>query len=396
MSDSRPFPFGVAADSSDEHVDERGPDTLNRLLLHGARYHDRAELFLDWEKGRRTGWGWQGTPDWRADRSAIRTALVLRQRLQVGGGETVALWFPLSREWAYVERGCWSIGAISVPVWPEWDLRRVGEVLADASPQVLFAPDIESLNALKLTGGLPESVRATILMGGPTDPEEESLPFEKLMDYGSVLDTPERASMWRTSAREAEPGDVVAFEYAETGLDRREVDHRVLVRVIESVLRRFPPARGRVRVLADERPEMLSRAILYACWADGLSRAAFATSAEAAGRVAELEPELVVCREGMVTSFLRAIEARRKENRHVASERKRLLGLFGAGGRNGKAAARTGAAADDGGHGGGAGPICFVIADRSEVGPELAARVTGAARFVSRSALDVDAELEVL
>jgi len=56
---------------------------MNRLLLHGARYHDRKAVFVSRDLGE--------TPDWRADRLSIRVALALRQDLAVGPGDLVAL-----------------------------------------------------------------------------------------------------------------------------------------------------------------------------------------------------------------------------------------------------------------------------------------------------------------
>ena len=103
--DKPPFPFGVRPDVPvDEGTeDQRGPDTINRLLLHGARYHDRDALLLRWEQGRK-GWGWEAHPDWRMDRDAIRTALVLRQRIGMDAGEHAALWIPFGMEFSTVER----------------------------------------------------------------------------------------------------------------------------------------------------------------------------------------------------------------------------------------------------------------------------------------------------
>ena len=101
------FPFGVRPDVpvDDGTEDDRGPDTINRLLLHGARYHDRESLFIRWEQGRK-GWSWTSHPDWRADRNAIRAALVLRQRIGMEASERAALWIPGQQ-----------IQAQIVPIW---------------------------------------------------------------------------------------------------------------------------------------------------------------------------------------------------------------------------------------------------------------------------------------
>ena len=82
------FPYGVEPEIPvDEGTeDDRGADTVNRLLLHGARYHDRDGVFTRWEQGRK-GWAWTPMPDWRADRHTVRLALVLHQRMGIEANE---------------------------------------------------------------------------------------------------------------------------------------------------------------------------------------------------------------------------------------------------------------------------------------------------------------------
>lgn len=340
------FPFGVSPEGATQagsgEADGRGADTMNRLLSHGARHHARSELFLHWGQGRR-GWGWQSTPDWRADRHSIRVALVLRQRMQVAEGERVALWLPLGPEWALIERAVWSIGAVSVPIWAEWEPERVVAVLADAAPEVLFTPDLGAVEALRAIGGLPPSIQASVPLRAPSESGDDWISFGKLMEYGGVLDTPERASMWRAFARAVEPGAAACWEYpaaaepdtpgesAGAG-ERTELDHRALVSAATRVARRFPPREGRVQLLAAERPELLLRAMVCSAWADGLTRTAFAPSRAARQRAGELRPALLACPGEAVAPLLEALEAGPRQ----AEEPRRggLLGrLRGIGGR---------------------------------------------------------------
>lgn len=317
------FPLGVSPESAREEegtggaADGRGADTMNRLLLHGARYHDRSEVFLRWGQARK-GWGWLPTPDWRADRHSIRVALVLRQRLQVSQGDRVALWLPFGPEWALIERAVWSIGAVSVPVWREWEPERVAAVLADAGSEVLFAPDLEAVNALRAVGGLPSSVQVAVPLRAPTESGDDWLSFEKLMEYGGVLDTPERASMWRTFARAVGPETTACWEYpaeaepetpgesAGAG-ERRELDHRALMAAATRVAGRFPPRKGKVQLLAAQRPELLLRVLVYSAWADGLTRTAFAPSRAARRQAGEVRPAVLVCPGEAVAPLLESL-----------------------------------------------------------------------------------------
>ena len=99
---------------------------MNRLLLHGARYHDRKAVFVSRALGE--------TPDWRADRLSIRIALALREELGVGPGGVVALSMPLSVQWALAERAVWGLGAATVPLTAGRSAgRSVNAVLASVS-----------------------------------------------------------------------------------------------------------------------------------------------------------------------------------------------------------------------------------------------------------------------
>lgn len=295
------FPFGVVPDADDDapeptRSDARGPDTANRLLLHGARHHDRDAVFLHW--GRGLGGGtWQATPDWRADRAALRAALALGQRLEVAEGDRVALWLGLGPEWAEIERAVWSIGAVSVPVWPEWPVERVAAVLAESGPEVLFVPSTAAARELEGIGGRPETLRAIICLESEPDAADEWLRFERFLEGGAVLDTAERASMWRTLARRVGPDAPATLEFERSGDEvpgetfagrARPVTQRELVAAAGRLARRHPPRHGGIRLLATERPDPRSRALLLAGWADGLTRTAFAP----AGRASELGREL--------------------------------------------------------------------------------------------------------
>jgi hypothetical protein len=204
---------------------------MNRLLLHGARYHDRKSVFVSSDLGE--------TPDWRADRMSIRIALALREDLEVGPGDLVALLMPLSVRWALVERALWGLGAATLPSSPEsWFDRPV---------KAVFASRAEGLSNL----GVP-------VVALDSD-------WDALLDRGGVLDTPERASSFRAAARETPKGAVCSIE------SDVELRHEDWVLRIETFLERFPPERGARHVLDFSQPHFAARALLYAGWADGFT-----------------------------------------------------------------------------------------------------------------------------
>jgi hypothetical protein len=204
----RIFPFGIPEDIGDPSGDARGADTMNRLLLHGARYHDRNSLFVSRELGE--------MPDWKADRFSIRLALALAEDRRVGPSDRVGLAGPFSVRWPILERAIWGLGASTVPDG------HAKLVLRDSD-------------------------------------------WEPLLERGSALDTPERASWFRAVARDVPPDAVASIE---AGVELR---HRDWVDRIGEEVARFPPERGGQRVVSIGEPSISRRALVYAGWADGFT-----------------------------------------------------------------------------------------------------------------------------
>ncbi|MGH9324778.1 MAG: AMP-binding protein [Vicinamibacteria bacterium] len=238
------LPFGIQPDGSDPNRDERGPDTMNRLLLHGARYHDRKSVFVSADS--------KETPDWQADRLSIRVALALREELGVGPGDVVALCMPLSVSWAVVERATWGLGAASSPIAPDASPADAIRILSETRAKVLFTARAFS----------PHGIPIVTL-----EPTTEALLFSDLIARGGVLDTPERASGFRAAARQIPPFALCSIEPG----SGRELDHEGWVQRVARFLARFPPVRERRHVLAWERPDLAARVVLHAGWADGLT-----------------------------------------------------------------------------------------------------------------------------
>jgi acyl-CoA synthetase (AMP-forming)/AMP-acid ligase II len=220
------FPFGIQPELSELARDERGPDTLNRLLLHGARYHDRESVFVSPDLG--------NLPDWRCDRISIRMALALREYLHVGPGDLVGLRMPFSVRWALLERAVWGLGAVSVPL----------AAISDRGLKAVISPESDG---------------------------------DALVNRGGVLDTPERASWFRAAAREVPPDAVASIESG------AELRHDEWVARVERFLARFPPERGGRNLLAIQEPSVAARSLIYAGWADGLTTVVLGSDDPAGG-----------------------------------------------------------------------------------------------------------------
>ena len=213
-------------------------DTVNRLLLHAAQHHDRDGVFL-----RAEGGCWAVTPDWRADRHSIRIALALRERFGVGPGDVVAMSMSLRLEWPLIERAIWGLGATSLPV-------RDSAGLVGADPVVLFAE--------RAALDIPDSVRAVVAFSDGS--------FDKLMDDGGVLDTPERATHFGALARDVPPEAIASID------EGRASTHASWMATIERFQEQHPPEKGRTYRLGPESTDVASRVALYAGWGDGLTR----------------------------------------------------------------------------------------------------------------------------
>jgi len=184
-------------------------------------------------------------PDWRADRHSIRIALVLSERFGVAPGDTVALEMTLRTEWALIERAIWGLGAASVPA-DSTDSWRAAEPVVIFSDREIAQP--------------PASVRSTLNL---------TEDYAEIMDYGGVLDTPERATQFRAKARQTPTEAVASIE------NGREFTQAEWMHAVERFHERVPPKPGTTYVLGSGIPDRAARIALYAGWGSGVVRSAF-------------------------------------------------------------------------------------------------------------------------
>ncbi len=119
---------------------------------------------------------------------------------------------------------------------------------------------------------IPDSVAAVVTL-------EESasggfgLALRELLDRGGVLDTPERASRFRATARQIPAEAIASIEPTSAGT-MQETTQGGWARDLERFCRRFPPREGELHVLDWAGVEPAPRIVLYAGWADGLTTVA--------------------------------------------------------------------------------------------------------------------------
>jgi len=284
------FQRTTEAGSARESGDGRGPDTVNRLVLHGAKRHRREAVFLHWGARRRRpalagagmhreAPGWQETPDWRAHRTSVRVALALHEHLGLEKGDRVALWLPLSPEFMLIERGVWMFGGITLPLDPTAGADDVAVPIRETGPKVVFVPDVTAMESLLATGSYGGSVRTAIILEDAECEDDRVLEYCRLLDYGRALDTPDRTSKLRTAALRVVPTDPLTLE-CRSGPRAACVlfNHRSMLLLIHDLADRDPPGRE-VRFVEETRPLRAVRARIYASWANGISTVAFASRA---------------------------------------------------------------------------------------------------------------------
>lgn len=222
--------------------------TINRFLLEGAHQHERDGAFVEWTADR-----FESVPDWRADRTSIRIALVLQERFGVEPGDAVALSMRLGLRWLLVERAVWGLGAMTVPVDP-------------AAPGFEPGPVVMFVDGAPLAGSAPAGCRGVLDLGAD---------YEELLDYGGVLDTPERATRFRARARETPPEALASID---SGRELTQADWLIDIGRFHD---RHPPVTGRTHVIVADTPSRAARIAAYAGWGGGIVRSALMPSAKA-------------------------------------------------------------------------------------------------------------------
>ena len=248
---------------------------MNRLLQHGARFHSRKAAFASFEND-----DWQITPDWRADRQALRIALAFQERLGVEAGETVAVALPLGLTWILIERAVWSLSAMTLGVDPEAGLRQISLAFTDTKPAVLVVREESWLKTLIAFAPLPDSVRQVVVLRAQQTTDLPSL--SNLIELASVRDTPELATAWRSRARSTPPEAIATIE------NGRAWTHRELVAAVSQLAAEMPPQQGSIRIVAETTPALALRLVAHSSFADGWSCAGFcdpALSERAAARL---------------------------------------------------------------------------------------------------------------
>ena len=206
-------------------------DTLSRMVLHQARRLKSQPALRRKEKGEYRDISWEKLEE--------NVRLFARGLLALGlqRGERVALMAPNCPEWAYLDLGALSCGAVSVPVYHTEGLSTLLHIAKDSGSRFLFIHS--PLVAEELAGHLeklPELERVILLEG-----KSESLKILSLADFRKGAESVEEEEVDRLLAQ-GEPNDIASIVYTSgtTGLPKGVVlTHRNILSNIEACRRLF-------------------------------------------------------------------------------------------------------------------------------------------------------------
>lgn len=316
----------VFGDDGPEHKGPRPlhriPDTVVGLIDLGLRHHVRKSV-MAWPGDD----GFELVPDWKFDRLAIRVALYGRENGGVKPGDRLAILGRSSWLWPVVDFAAMGFG--TVPVGLEHDLSddAVADIVAETKPRLLFATDPESTARAQRLRSAGRLGATTVVAEGLPD-EDGLLPLEKLQDLGAVLDTAERAQVFRAVSRGI-GADSAALWHAATQGGLSRLSHRGAMARIEPGLRERPAQEGDIAYVEGPRASLSTRLALAAFVGDGLTTTALGHEAQIENDVAELKPHKMIVSGDWVGSACRGQGPRWPAGLDRAWARRRLLERMG-------------------------------------------------------------------
>jgi len=276
------------------------PPTLNQLYLRAMREHARTGALLRWQ-----GTGWEPVPDWRLDRQVIRLALYLREQLGLGSGDRVAVISELRPEWLVADLAAIGLGAESVGLDHRLPAEPLGRLLRELRPRITFA-SASVLPKLGVGNGRATTGDELILFDDRST-ASGALHWDKVMDLGGTLDTPERAQSFRALARGAEVGAPAAGHYHPGDRGEPEMVRLTQGEVIERLReeRAYPPARaGDIAYLAGPAVTLATRLALFSFLGDGYTSTAIDGEGRPASDVRALHPHKIIAPPAVLQELL--------------------------------------------------------------------------------------------
>ncbi len=283
------------------------PDTLTGLYLLAMRQHDRTGVFLH-----RSGDRWEAMPDWRFDRRVIRTALYAKERLGIDAGHRVAIVSELRPEWFLADFAAVGLGAISIAVPSDLSADRLAATLDQANPHAVFFSG-RVAGRLDAVAARTPATCSWICFDGLAS--SAAIDFERLVELGGTLDTPERAQVFRAAAREAQREAPVIRHYLESAdghLTHVDLTQGEVIEQLEAQWTALPPRPGHLVYVSAPALSLDLRLMLYALLGDGYSTVALGNASQEVREIPTLQPHSIVVSSEVIEKLIDDHRARSK------------------------------------------------------------------------------------
>jgi long-chain acyl-CoA synthetase len=188
------------------------PSTIPALFWEAAKRHGRRTA-LRWKQ--RGIWEAIGWPDYTAAVQEVGCGLLA---LGLQRGERVAILSETRPEWAFVDLGAQGIGVIPVGIDPAESEERIGAILADCAPRIVFVDNEEQLAKLAAVSARIPALARIVMLGALLHGIDgaETTGFAALRAEGRQFHErhPER---WEAELRSARPDDPAVVVYGADG-----------------------------------------------------------------------------------------------------------------------------------------------------------------------------------
>lgn len=242
------------------------PDTVTQLFYLAMREHARPAAVQHWSQDQ-----WARDPDWRFDRQVIRLALFLQGNLEVAAEDRIAVFGPLRPLWLQVDFAIQGFRGVPVGLQDSLTNDQLVSAIAETDPRVVFATERRSAERL-LGIGARLGQRMLIAPYGAQDGTDGVVGIDYLWDRARILDTPERAQNWRSTARQAQPDDLAGIHYGSVGAGdstRVTFTHGEAMAFVRDRVTRCPAQPDDVGYFQDNSVTAITRKAAYAYVGDG-------------------------------------------------------------------------------------------------------------------------------
>lgn len=281
------------------------PKTVCGLYDLGMREHSRKALLLH-----RDSDAWLEMPDWRFDRMVIRIAVYARERLNVDGGDRLAIMGPLSPLWLAGEFAILGLGGAAVGLSPALSDDEIVAALRTTHARLALATDVESGARLLRLRPRAEELGLVIGPDAAAGADTAFLGLGAFFELADTLDTAERAQAFRATARGVAPEVVALWHFAPGApLQGRGLTHAQAMSAVGEHLLALPAHAGDLAYVQGGSVTLSSRLACHAFVGDGYTTVALGENGRASEEIPSLRPSKILANRDWVEGLWSQVQA---------------------------------------------------------------------------------------